>query len=131
MIEATVGHVAKITKLLIDRRVPSDSHLVPELKLLQQTLILHQLAIQAYSDRPLGQTLANTINPAVKQCNVVLQELLNSVSSTWPNSIGIGDGWGSTSTWWNGWDENELALLKGCLCRVRRPLGKMLLALNS
>jgi hypothetical protein len=129
MIEATISHVAKITQSLIDRRVPSNSHLVPELRLLQQTLILHQLAIQAYSDRPLGQTLAKMITPAVKQCNVVLQESLNSFSSTWLNSIGISDSWGST--WWNEWDKNELALLKGRLCHARIPLGEMLLALNS
>jgi hypothetical protein len=129
VIEATVRHTAKLAELLITRRVPSNSHLVAELKLLQQLLILNKLAIQAYGDRPLGQCLINMINPAVHRCYTVLQELLDRASSTWLSSIGINDGWGSI--WWNKWDEDELVSLKSRLSLVRRPLGEMLLALNS
>jgi hypothetical protein len=130
VIEATVGLTTKLTELMINRRVPLNSHLLPELKLLQQLLILNKLAIQAYSDRPLGQSLANTINPAVHQCYTILQqELLDRASTTWLSSIGINNGWGSI--WWNGWDEDELVSMKRRLCLARRPLGEMLLALNS
>lgn len=130
VIEATVGLTAKLTELLINRRVPSNSHLVPELKLLQQLLILNRLAIQAYDDRPLGQSLANAINPAVRQCHaILLQEVLSRASTTWLSSISINDGWGSI--WWNRLDEDELASLKRRLCLTRRPLGEMLLALSS
>jgi hypothetical protein len=102
---------------------------MPELKLLQQFLILNQLAIQAYGNRPLGQSLANTINPAVHQCYTILQkELQDRAGTTWLSLIGINDVWGSI--WWNGWDDDELVSLKQRLCLSRRPLGKMLLALN-
>jgi hypothetical protein len=115
--------------LLINRRVPSNSCLVRELKLLQHTLILNKLAIQAYGDKPLGRSLANTITPAVGRCYVVLHKLLDRLGSTWLHSIRISDMWGSV--WRNGWDEDELLLWRNKVYDVRSPLGEILLALNS
>ena len=96
VIEATISLTAKLTELLINHRGPSNSHLVPELKLLQQLLILNRLAIQAYDNRPLGQSLANVINLAMCQCHaILLHEVLGRASTTWLSSISINDGWGS------------------------------------
>lgn len=115
--------------MLLSRGLSPSSYLVSELRLLQQTLIINQLAIHAYNDRPLGQTLAERITPAVTQCNAVLQEAVVSIGGTWLNSVGIRDSWGTI--WWDGWDENELTSLKKKLCLVRTPLSEMLMALNS
>jgi hypothetical protein len=128
-IEGTIGLIIKIVDLLTNRRVPSNIHLVPELKLLQHTLILNKLAIQAYSDNPLGRSLANTIHPAVEWSNVVLHKILDRLGSTWLHSISVSDVWGSV--WRNGWDEDELLLWKKEVCEIRSPLGEVLLALNS
>jgi hypothetical protein len=99
------------------------------MKLLQQTLILGELAIQAYGDRPLGQSLAKTIILKVEDCRTVLQKLLDRVGGTRQlNSVSIDATW--ASTWWNRWDEDELALLRTGLCRVRNSLDEVLLALD-
>lgn len=129
IIRATIGHIVQITDLMLSRRVPSSSHLVPELKLLQQTLILYELAIEAYTDSPLCRGLANTITPAVERCSVVLKEIRDKISSTSLKFISITDM--CRSVWWNGWDENELMSLKRMVSGVRAPLSDMLLALNS
>jgi hypothetical protein len=86
------------------------------------------LAIQAYQHSQLAHNLANTITPEVKQCRVVLQELLDKISGTWrglqPTSIG--GLW--SSIWWSRWEEDGLGLR---LSESRKSLEAFLKALNS
>lgn len=75
-------HILKIVHSLIG--FESSDHyrdLMPQLELLQYTLSLTGLAVQAYDYTPLGESLAITINQEVKACTAVLQELLDTIDS--------------------------------------------------
>jgi hypothetical protein len=71
-----VGLIAQLTEGLIRRGDPSNN----QLGSLKQTLSQLSFAIQVYRGRPLGQSLANTITPEVKQCVDLLQELIDMVN---------------------------------------------------
>ena len=129
-VETVVGLIVQIMHLLIDRKHSASDRrdLELELKSLQQTLTLTGLAIQEYSDRPLGQSMANAITPHVEQCRVVLLDLLDRVNGTRQGlfSTNIRDLW--RPVWWDG---EDLASLRMKLCRIRTSFGRLLMALNS
>ena len=132
-VETVVGLIIQITHLLMDRRNARNNHRDMELELnsLQETLTLAKLAIQAYGDRPLGRSLANTITPQVERCRVVLLQLLDGVNSTRQGLFftSIRDLW--RPVWRKRWDGDELASLRMKMCRIRMSLGGVLMVLNS
>jgi hypothetical protein len=132
-VDTAVRLVVQITKLLVDRRGSLNTHrdLELKLKLLHQTLILTELAIQEYNDRLLGKILANTITPEVERCCIVLLELLDKVNCTRQGlaSTSISNLW--QPVFGSRWKGDELASLKTKLCRIQRSLGGFLMALNS
>jgi hypothetical protein len=133
VVDTGIGLIVQISNRLIDRSDSSSNHQVLQLQLrsLQQILTLTGLAIHEYCDRPLGQSLTNTITPEVEQCLLVLQELLAQADATWLGLAftGIGDLW--RHVWWGRWDGNEFALLRKRLSDSRQSLERFLLALHS
>ena len=131
-VETVVGLIVQITHLM-DRSNDGNNHRDMELELnsLQQTLTLAKLAIQAYGDRPLGQSLANTITPQVERCRVVLLELLDGVNSTRQGLFftSIRNLW--HPVWRKRWDGDEVASLRMKMHGIRMLLGGFLMALNS
>jgi hypothetical protein len=79
VIGTAVGLIAQLTDGLIRRGDPSNN----QLRSLNQTLTQLEFAIKVYNGRPLGQSLANTITPEVKQCVVVMLEWLEMVKDPW------------------------------------------------
>jgi hypothetical protein len=77
--------IEKITELLMDSSKVSIGHrnLALELESLQITLTLTRLAIQMYENKPLSESLANTITPEVLGCLSVLWELFDRIDGTW------------------------------------------------
>ncbi|KIM74240.1 hypothetical protein PILCRDRAFT_709571 [Piloderma croceum F 1598] len=132
-VDIAVGLIIRIARLLVDHEDPSNNRrdLKLELKLLYQTLTLTGLAIQEYNDRPLGQSLVNTIAPEVERSITVLSELLDKISGTGQGLLhtSISDLW--RQVWWSRWAGDELASLKVELSHIRRLLGGFLSALNS
>jgi hypothetical protein len=63
----------------------SERHLdlIQDLKLLNEMLSLAGVAIQAYSDTPLGPGLASVINEIAFRCCIVLQELFERIKQCW------------------------------------------------
>jgi hypothetical protein len=134
VVDIAVGLIIRITSLLVDPGDPSNNRrdLELELKSLQQTLTLIRLAIQEYDDRPLGQSLAYTITPAVQRCSIVLSELHDKINGTGLRLLhtSIRDLW--RPVWWSRWlDDGEVASLKMKLRDIRISLGGILSALNS
>lgn len=131
--DIAIGLIIEIMQLLISQRQFSDNHrdLELELESLYQSLILAGLAIQSYQYSPLGRHLANTITPEMKQCRVVLQELLNKVSATRQSfdSTCISNLW--YRIWRSRWEESELVSFRLRLSESRRALEAFLKALNS
>jgi hypothetical protein len=133
-VDTAVYLIIRITSLLIDPEDPSHSRrdLTLELKSLHQTLTLIRLAIQEYDDRPLGQSLANTVTPEVQRCSAILSELLDKVNGTGLRLLhtSIKDLW--RPVWWSRWTvDEEVASLKTKLRDIRISLGGILSALNS
>lgn len=133
MVDTAVGLIVRITHLLVDHRNLSDCHrdLELELKSSQQILILAELAIQEYRGRPLAQSLACTVTPAMFQCCLVLQELFETVTGTQIDltSTNISGLW--SQVWRRRWDGDELASLRQKLSVSRKSLAGFLLALHS
>lgn len=103
-----------------------------ELESSAKILDLIKRAIKEYEDKPLGQSLANTITPEVERCCSALQVLLAKVKGILAASISPGIGFlrwalGMES---NG-DVNDLAMVTRRLTDSRNFLGRFLLALNS
>jgi len=132
-IDVAIAATVQITSLLVDSRNSSNSHhtLKLELESLYQILDLTKGAIREYEDRPLGQSLVNTIAPEVERCHVLLLALLAKVNDTWVGLIltSISHLW--RLVWRRQWDGDELASLKRRLSRSRNSLGGFLMALNS
>lgn len=133
VVETATDLIIQIFDMLIDHRNSLDNHreLRLELNLLQKTLTLTGLAIRAYDDRPLGHSLAVAITPEVVQCRIALLQLFDAANNT---SRGLS--YTSINSLWrqvfrSRWVDEELALLRGKLCRIQRLLGGLLLALNS
>lgn len=134
IVDITLGLIVQITHLLLDRRrEASNNHqdLPDELKSLHQTLAVIRLAIEEYESRPLGQGLANTINPAVEQCYMILHELLDRINGIWEslNITSIGSLW--RLVWWGGWESDDISSLRRTLSVSRRSLEGFLMALHS
>lgn len=127
------GLIDKIEQMLVDPTRPPDYNhgLQEELRPLRQTLALTGLAINAYRYTPLGQSLANSINPEVEQCCTVLQELFDSLRSCRRSMFTtyIHDLW--YHVWRSGWDEDEFTSLRMKLVKIRKSLEGLLMALHS
>jgi hypothetical protein len=131
--DTALGIIVQIKDLLIDGRDSSYNHmeLVHALKSLQEILIFVKLAVQEYNDRPLSQSLAYAVTPAMLQCNEVLQHLLEKVDGT---RIGlqltsIAGLW--SQVWQSRWDGDDLVALRLKLIQSRKLLGGYLVALHE
>ena len=131
IIGTIVGLIEKITEQLMDCRQSSNLDWALELESLQRTLSLTRLAVQMYENKPLGQTLANTITPEVLRCCCVLLELFDSINGTWLDvSINsIGGFW--HRIWCAWWDGDEFSLSRQKLSYSRQSLQGLLMALQS
>lgn len=101
-----------------------------ELELLQKTLALTGLAIQAYQSTLLGANLANTINTEVQRCTVVLEKLFyvidqyrQGLKSTpinyfWPKVLQCGA------------SVDELASIRSELSACQKSLNQWLMSLS-
>jgi len=102
---AATDLIVKIVYLL--RKGSSDRYqdLELELKSLRQSPMLTRNPIQVYGHTPLGQNLANTINP-----EVVLQEVLDGVNGTGQdlNPTSISSLWSIVQ--WSRWNGDELGI---------------------
>lgn len=134
-IDITTRLIIQISQLLTEKSQTADTHdaqeLKRELKVLYDSLVCSALAIQVYDQRPLGQSLINTITPEVYRCREALKELLDKVNGT-RHGLGqtvIEGFW--QPVWWSGWDEDELKLLKKKLYTRRASIQTFLIALNS
>ena len=123
--------VVKIAQSLIDPEVPNYyHHLKLELGLLHQTLVLAGLAIQAYEYTPLGPNLTNIITQEAEQCCLVLQELLDTISTY---RLGLKPThiyclW--RRIFWSGIAMDGLATMRKTLLMVQKSLGTLLKALE-
>jgi hypothetical protein len=131
VVEIAIGLVVKITGRLIYHSDSSNNHLDLQFKSLHQTLTLAACAIKVYSDRPLGQSLANTIGAEAEHCYILLLELLGKVDDTRVglNLTGIRGLW--RPVWWCRWDGGEFALLGRKLSGIQESLEGFLMALHS
>lgn len=125
--------IIQITDRLINHRDSSNNHpkLHSQFTSLHQTLTLTGLAIEAYSDRPLGQSLADTIAVEAEQSFALLLEFLEKIDDT---SVGLNSTriwylW--RPVWWSRWDGGEFASLGRKLLGVQQSLDEILVALNS
>jgi hypothetical protein len=125
--------IIKIVQLLLDCGESQHYYRILEWELepLCQTLTLTELALHTYEGTPLGQNLANSINPKVAQICVVLQELFDKIDS-------YRQGLKSTficAMWYQVWRSRHqldgLASLRMKLCDCQKSLGEFLMALNS
>jgi len=134
IIGTVVGLIETITdELLVDSKQSSSMHrdLALELESLQRTLSLTRLAVQIYQDRPLGQSLANTITPEVLACLFTLQELLDHIGSTWLDLCITSASRFWRRIWGVRWDGDESTLLRKKLSSSRQSLQGLLMALHS
>jgi hypothetical protein len=125
--------IGKIEELLVDRTETTDNdrELKDELELLRQTLTLTRLGIQTFEYTPLGRNLAESINPELERCCVLLQQLFDSFDSCrqglFPTFI-----WHLWRyVWWSGCEMDGRASLRTQLSAHRILLGGCLMALNS
>jgi hypothetical protein len=105
-----------------------------ELESLQKTLTLTRLVIQVYENKPLGNSLANTITPEILRCFAVLQELLNNLNGTCVDlSITSVSGvLRQIQRWfWCEEDEEKFTLLREQLSVSRQSFQGLLIALRS
>ncbi|KIM80413.1 hypothetical protein PILCRDRAFT_9594 [Piloderma croceum F 1598] len=130
--DVALGLIIAIVQLLLNLDTSAYYRdLKVELELLQQTLTLAGLAIDAYEYTPLGRSLANIVNQEVERCCVVLRELLDIINAyrLGLNRTRIQYLW--RQVWWSGCDVDELASLRIKLSACQKSLGQCLRALNS
>jgi hypothetical protein len=126
------GLIIAIVQLLVD---PDSSDyyrdLKVELELLQQTLTLAGLAIDAFECTPLSRSLADIVDQEAERCCIILHELLDRINAYRQglNSTRIQYLW--RQVWWNGCDVNELTSLRIKLSTCQKSLGQCLRASNS
>ena len=134
VVGAVVDLIEKITELLMDSRQSSIAgghrELALELESLQMTLTLTRRAIQMYENKPMGQSLVNTITPEVLGCLFALRELFDRIDGTWLDlSItSIGGLW--RRIWTVCWDRDTFPLLRRKLSYSRQSLQGLLMALH-
>lgn len=125
--------IIQIKNLSTDRRDSWNYHAASTLELerIDEVLDLTRRAIEEYTDRPLGQHLANMIAPEVEQCLAVLQALLAKIGVT-RNGLfltSINHLW--HLVWRRQWDGDEMTVLKRGLYSSWNSLCRFLIALNS
>jgi hypothetical protein len=101
-----------------------------ELRMLQQTIALIELAIEAYKRKLLGRSLASIITKEAGRCLWVLQRLLNTINVYQQalNSTRITSFW--SRVWWNASEPDDLAFLINTLSDRRKSLGRVLASLE-
>ena len=126
----TSGLIVSVVHLLTNRP-NSYGDLKLCLMLLNRSMIMSRLALQIFEYTPLAPNLVRTIKPAILDCRVVLQELLDKLEASREGSstTGIRHLWGRVL--WGGFDNQELCLIKGRLGMHQAALMEFLAALNS
>ena len=133
IVNAAVGLVDQITDILMECTQSLSIHrcLALELESLQKTLTISGLVINKYGDRPLGQSLANTITPEVLRILSVLEELFGCICGAWLDFSFTSVGGLCRRIWWSMWGRNEFAGLRRRLSHTRQSLQALLMALHS
>jgi hypothetical protein len=101
------------------------------LESLQQTVVLTELAVEAYEYTPVGRSLAKAINLEMESCVAVLQKLRKTIDSysQVPKSSFVG--YVLSNSWASGCEPNEIASIREQLRICQSSLCECLKALES
>jgi hypothetical protein len=133
-VDSTTGLIDQITRFIhADRRSSSNKRhdLTIELESLHQTVTLTKLTVQRYNGTPLGQSLANMINPEIRLCSATLQKFLDIVKVTCLDFSSTSIRGLLCRIWWGKWDDHELPALRGILSDKRQLLQGLLVTMHS
>jgi hypothetical protein len=129
---AVIGQAAQLILSIgrsLTQMLPESSDYYLDLKQqldsLHQILTLTEFAVQAYENTPLGHSLATAINQEVELCDVVLQELFETVNG-YRQGFSVWHSWSRIL-----WRGSEIASLTPRLSARQQALEGCLKALDS
>ena len=132
VVDITTDLIEKIVQLLISGESwDKIRNLKLELELLHLTLFSTRSAIQIFKDTPLDQSVANTINPTVWQCFIILQEVFDHINCYRDGVLSTTINFLWLQVCLNGLDMGKLGLLRLKLSACRESLDGFLMALSS
>jgi hypothetical protein len=132
VVDITTNLTEKIVQLLISGESwDKFRDLKLELESLHLTLFSTRSAVQIFKDTPLDQSVANTINPTVGQCFIILQEVFDHINRYRDGVLSTTINFLWPQVCLNGWDMGKLGSLILKLSACRELVDGFLMALSS